>query len=323
MSEHNEPGYTVCIPTLNPRRWADRMARALAVQRPTPNEILVIDSASDDRSLDAFAAIGATILPIKRADFDHGGTRSLALDVSHEPVVVYLTQDAIPTTPDTIAVLVAGLLDDDRNGMAFGRQLARPGARAATRVHRELLYPSASRVTTGNDIERLGVEASFASNSFAAYRRSALEAIGRFPAGIVSHEDRWAAGKLLQAGWNIAYVADATVEHSHDYKVGQQFRRYFDAGAFESTNEWFSAAFGQPHGRGKELVRVQFAAARNEEGAREAGRVVVHAAAALAGHQVGRLHERLPIAVQRRLTMNPSYFARRRPNHAEPRNKGA
>ena len=36
------------------------------------------------------------------------------------------------------------------------------------------------------------------------------------------------AGKLIQKGYAIAYVADAKVVHSHNYTNSQQFHRNFD-----------------------------------------------------------------------------------------------
>lgn len=297
----------VCIPTLNPGRWVQPLAAALAALDPSPDAILVIDSASDDGSLATLAQTGARIEHIARADFDHGGTRNRAFDLSDADYVVFLTQDAIPNRPDTVATLVATLVADPKAGMAFGRQLANPAASAATRAHRTLLYPPESSTVTPADVDDLGVRASFASNSFSAYRRSAFEEIGRFPPKTISHEDRWAAGMMLRHGWSVAYVAEATVVHSHEYSLAQTVRRYFDAGVFEATNPWHRETFGRPHGYGKELVTCQLAAARADGRTAQAG-VVIRSAAGLLGHQLGTSHRLLPVGLRRRLSMAPSYF---------------
>ncbi|HVW81507.1 MAG TPA: glycosyltransferase [Mycobacteriales bacterium] len=297
----------VCIPTLNPGRWVEQLSAALSTLDPAPAEIVVIDSASDDGSVDRLAQAGARIERISRSEFDHGGTRNRVLDLSDADHLVFLTQDAIPVGPDAVAKLVAALVADARAGMAFGRQLPNPAASAATRAHRAMLYPETSSTVRPSDAETLGIRASFASNSFSAYRRTALEAIGRFPSRIVSHEDRWAAGMMLRHGWSVAYVADAQVVHSHEYTLGQTIRRYFDAGVFESTNQWHRETFGRPHGYGRQLVARQLAAAREDGPAAQAG-VVARSAAALLGHQLGAGHRLLPQPVRRRLSMTPSYF---------------
>jgi rhamnosyltransferase len=283
------------------------MTAALCSLDPRPESILVIDSSSDDGSITRFADIGARVVSIRRADFDHGGTRNLPLDLSDARSILFLTQDAIPAAPDTIAALVEALVCDDRIGMVFGRQLPTSTARAATRAHRETLYPSESATVTPADAAALGVRASFASNSFSGYRREALEAIGRFPQRIISHEDRWAAGMMLRRGWSVHYAANAAVYHSHEYSVGQTLRRYFDAGVFESTNAWHREVFGRPHGYGRKLVARQLSAAR-VEGRRAQAELIARSAAALAGHQLGAAHRWLPPGVRRRLSMTPAYF---------------
>lgn len=51
-------------------------------------------------------------------------------------------------------------------------------------------------------------------------------------------EDTIAAAMLLQGGKKIAYVSDAEAYHSHNYTVGQEFKRYFDIGVLHSTENW-------------------------------------------------------------------------------------
>jgi rhamnosyltransferase len=260
------------------------MARALIEQRPAPSEILIIDSESDDGSPAEFARRGIRVLRVERRSFDHGGTRNLALEHLDAPVIVYLTQDAIPTGPTSLSTL-AGALDDERVGLAYGRQIARPSATAATQVHREFIYPRDSFVVRPGDVQKLGVAAGNVSNAFAAYRRDALDAVGRFPGCIIGNEDRWAAGRLLARGWSISYVADAVVEHSHDYDLLSQLRRYFDAGVFEAMNPWYEEMFGRPHARGRQLVRRQLSAARGQGGARAQARVLALSASAPSDEQ--------------------------------------
>lgn len=63
----------------------------------------------------------------------------------------------------------------------------------------------------------------------------ALNKVGGFPK-ILTHEDYYVTAKLLKAGYNICYVADAVIEHSHNYGIVKEFRRYFDAGYVRAEN---------------------------------------------------------------------------------------
>ena len=68
---------------------------------------------------------------------------------------------------------------------AYGRQLARPGAKPTERFLRCFNYPEESRVTGAEDIPRLGIKAMFFSNVCSAVRREFWEKAGGFPSGIV------------------------------------------------------------------------------------------------------------------------------------------
>jgi rhamnosyltransferase len=61
-------------------------------------------------------------------------------------------------------------------------------------------YPAASEMRALASREQLGIKAVFLSNSLAAYRRSALMAVGGFPKNVISGEDTIVAARLLLAG---------------------------------------------------------------------------------------------------------------------------
>ena len=71
---------------------------------------------------------------------------------------------------------------------------------------------------------------------------------------MIMAEDSLAAAKLLLAGWRIAYVAEAMVNHSHSFSIGEEFRRYFDIGVYHNRESWLTGNFGKPGGEGKRFV---------------------------------------------------------------------
>jgi rhamnosyltransferase len=54
----------------------------------------------------------------------------------------------------------------------------------------------------------------------------------------------------------VAYVPDATVIHSHNYSLLQQFRRYYNIGSSLKTNDWV-LHHARPEGEGRRFVREQ------------------------------------------------------------------
>lgn len=222
----------VVIPCLDAGRHLRRQLPMLAAQSLRPSEVLVIDSQSGDDTVAVAHHHAARVQPIRRRDFNHGGTRNLGLSLTGAPFVCFLTQDALPADRHFLARLVAPLAQG--SGAAFARQLAYPTAKPGEVFTRAFNYPERSE-HRGRDARRhLGVRATFFSNVASAVRRDAFEAVGRFPDGLIMNEDVVLCARLLDAGWPVDYVAEARVYHSHDYSLSEQCRRFFDIGVFHA-----------------------------------------------------------------------------------------
>jgi len=270
----------------------------------------VLDSASTDGSVDLFKEISAKIILVNRADFDHGGTRNLAFQKSTADVCVFLTQDAIPTNSYAIENLVRALSENPSCALVYGRQAPAVGAGVFARHARLFNYPEGDGVVlkSQEDVPRLGIKAAFCSNSFAAYRRSAMEQIGFFSVNTLFAEDSIAAAKFLQLGWLIGYVPQAVVTHSHDYSLRQDFCRYFDVGAFHSMNQWYMDFLGKAEGEGKRFVRSEYSYLKQQGITLPLLRVIFRNGVRWLGYKVGRLHKFLPLALKLSLSPNKAFW---------------
>jgi rhamnosyltransferase len=298
----------LCIPTLNAGADAARLAAAIASQSLRIDTVLVVDSGSDDDTREIFARAGARIHSIPRREFNHGGTRQLGADMlADADLIIYLTQDAIPGDPQSFERL-CGCFDDPGIGAAFGRQLPRPGAGHLEAHARLFNYPNESRVTTFDDRKTLGIKTVFFSNSFAAYRRSDLLTSGGFPSNLIMGEDTYVAGKMLLAGKKLAYCAQATVFHSHDYNLLEEFRRYFDAGVLHAREPWIRDHFGGAENEGLRFVKseLRYLLGRNPFPIPSA---ILRTLLKFVGFRLGLQEGKLPIAVKRRLSMLRTYWS--------------
>jgi rhamnosyltransferase len=217
----------VAIITHKARRHLDRCLPSL-LRSPLRPRVLVVNSGSGDGTLERAQELGAETLLVPRSNFNHGLTRELARHHLACPVVVMLTPDAYPQGEDFLERLTAPI----RAGVAavaYGRQIARDRAGVIERFGRAFNYPEHSHLRGLEDWPRYGSYTHFCSNACAAWSNPALDAIGGFPATLVS-EETIAAARLLQRGERIAYVAEAVVQHSHDYGLIDEFRRHFDIG---------------------------------------------------------------------------------------------
>ena len=81
------------------------------------------------------------------------------------------------------------------------------------------------------------------------YRRSIYEKLGGFVKHTIFNEDMIFAGKLIQEGYAIAYVAEARVVHSHNYTNRQQLHRNFDLAVSQADHpEIFAMAKSESEG---------------------------------------------------------------------------
>jgi len=248
---------SVIIPTFNGGERFNEVMSALAKQSLVPDEIIVVDSSSDDDTLEIAGKFNATIKSIARTDFDHGGTRTLAGRIASGDILVYMTQDAVPYDIKSLENLIVPF-SDPRVGASYGRQMPHPEATCFARHLRLFNYSDASSVRCWEDREKYGFKTAFISNSFAAYRRELLDDAGFFQDGLLFGEDTFTMAKLLRKGYCVAYAADAKVTHSHNYTVFQEFRRYFDIGVFHVDNRVLVESFGTPLGEGIRYVRSEF-----------------------------------------------------------------
>ncbi|GAB3262990.1 glycosyltransferase family 2 protein [Chitinimonas naiadis] len=301
------------VPTLNAGSLWPRWLATLATQTRQPDRTLVIDSSSSDDTVALAQAAGLEVRQISAAEFDHGATRQLGVEILADcDIIVCLTQDALLATPDALALLVQAF-DDPAIAAAYGRQLAHEDATPIAAHVRSFNYPSQSRITTLADRHAYGLKAIFCSNSFAAWRRDALLACGGFPGRTLLAEDMLTCALLLQAGWKLAYVAEAEAYHSHNYGLLAEFRRYFDTGALHAHESWLLSAFGGASGEGMRFVRSEWQALR-ALGWYWPLRGLLGNAAKLAGYKLGRRYRWLPKAARTRLSMHPRWWRQDHPS---------
>jgi rhamnosyltransferase len=300
------PTYAVIIPVLNAADDLSHSAAPLLASIPA-DQVLIIDSSSVDGTADLARAAGFRLHTISRAAFNHGSTRQLATELLAEAeVLIFLTQDAVLADPNALEALLEPFADP-QVAAAFGRQLPRPGACPIEAHARLFNYPSKSSIRTLESRKDLGLRAIFISNSFAAYRRDALMAVGGFPTDVILGEDTVTAAKVLLAGWKVAYVAEAQVFHSHSYSWRQDFRRYFDIGVLHARENWLLKKFGEASGEGRRFVSSELAYLWPRY-LWLIPSVLIRTALKLAGYRLGRVEDKLSVEWKRNLSMHSGFW---------------
>ncbi len=297
------------IPTLNGERTLEQFFAALRRQHLQPDEILVADSSSTDRTVEICRNYMAEVVTIPRSEFDHGGTRTRMARQAKGEIIVFFTQDAILATRDALGLLVAPL-SENRAACSYGRQLSSKNATPVAAHLRLFNYPPLSALRSYDDRLRYGLKTIFISNSFAAYRKEPLAAAGYFKNGLIFGEDTCTLGRILAAGHAVAYVSEAAVYHSHNYNLGEEFRRSFDIGVLHCREKWLLDTYGQAEGVGAHYVRSALGSLLQEKQILLIPDCLLRSFMKLIGYKLGRLHRKIPASWLPTLSMNRLWWKR-------------
>jgi rhamnosyltransferase len=217
----------------------------------------VIDSSSDDSTVKVAKECGAKTLVIPRRTFNHGTTRNQAALTSTGDILVFMTQDALPTDTTLLRSLTRPLAEVEI-AATYARQIPRPDAPLLEAFTRKFNYPEEACVKTLNDLSRLGIKTFFSSNVCSAMKKELFMKVGKFPDNIMANEDMVITAKYITNGYRVAYVPEAMVFHSHDCSLLAQYRRYYHIGSSIRRNRWI-LSYTRPEGEGIKFIREQTA----------------------------------------------------------------
>lgn len=245
---------SVIIMTLNAEMYIKAQLDVLCKQSIKPLEIIIADSESTDKTVEIAKSYDLVkIITIKRSEFDHGGSRDLALKESVGDFILFFTQDAVIEQENYIEQITSNF-DDESVAMVCARQKAKPDAVHYERLIREFNYPMAKKTRTKADIEIMGIKAFYMSDACSAYRRTAYFDLGGFEHPILTNEDMLIAARALEKGYKTVYDPNAYVLHSHNFTCKQEFKRNFDVAAFMTTHKDVFAGM-KIEGEGMKLVK--------------------------------------------------------------------
>ena len=212
---------SIVIPTYN---GGDRLRECLSAislqQTPKSFEVICIDSGSSEVDLETMRELGARLIPIDKAEFDHGLTRDRGASAARGEVLVFLNQDAIPASESWLSSLTEPLFRGPEYAAVQG------GIRELPETRDRFYWDSCGdRFYFTREAERW-IERFFGigfSTVNAAIRREAWEEIPFGQAPIM--EDKLWQRRAVERGASILYQKEAAVFHSHDYDLKALVRR--------------------------------------------------------------------------------------------------
>lgn len=294
------------VPTYNGRQDFARLLDSLDKQS-AQFDLFVVDSSSGDGTGELAHSRVKNFVTIPSSQFNHGGTRQMMVDQSSQyDIYVFMTQDAYLEDIYAIERLIIPF-SDERVGAVCGRQLPHSNASPLAQHARFFNYPKTSQIKSLEDATALGLKAAFMSNSFAAYRSQALDAVGGFPEHVIFAEDMYVAAKMLLSGWKIAYAGGANCRHSHNYTLIEEFRRYFDMGVFHAREPWIRQHFGGAGGEGLRYVKSELSFLGISSLYLWPSAILRNACKLLA-YKLGQNEHRMSIGLKKKLGMYKGYW---------------
>lgn len=298
---------TVIIPTYKPGASFRRLMKKLSTQT-YPIEKIIIMNTEQQYWKDALIqdVRQAEVHHITKAEFDHGKTRAMGAAMAKSDILVYFTQDAVPAD-DLVVEHLVQVFQDESVGAAYGRQLPNPDCKFIEAYTRGFNYPKNSSVKRKSDLPKLGIKTYFCSNVCSAYRKPVYEKMGGFITRTIFNEDMIMAAHMVQAGYGIAYQADAKVFHSHNYSYKQQFHRNFDLAVSQADHPEIFADISS-ESEGIRLVKKTAAYLMQEKKSWLIPDLILASGFKFLGYKAGQNYKKLPKSLIRKFTMNPSYW---------------
>ncbi len=305
MSKLTSQSISIIIPVCD-RVLVSQLVHQLKGQSLSPDEIIIVDSSSDAGAI-ADLPEDCLQVQISPEDFLHGKSRNLGAAQASGNVLVFMTQDCVPTDRSFLKNLISPFASPTPPAGCYARQHAHEDASLLEKFNRAYNYPADSQRKTLSDCEEMGIKTFFFSNVAAAYRRDVFNTMGGFAEDVIVNEDMHLCARLLKAGHSVLYASAAQVYHSHESGPIDLLRRYFDIGVFfEQANGLLVDC--PPTGEGMKYMKAQFSYLHEKRAWHLAFPAVFSAVAKGVGFHLGKRSGIIPRSVCRRLSGQKNFW---------------
>lgn len=233
MKQGDKPTASVVIRCFNEADHLPKLFSELKLQTFRDFEIVVVDSGSDDGTLQIVQNEDVVLCHIPKEEFSFGRSLNIGCEAASGEFLVFISAHCYPEHEDWLANLLSGF-DDPEVAAVYGRQRGIPESHFSERQIFRRWFPDES-MPRQND--------PFSNNANCAVRKTLWEE-SPYDESLTGLEDVAWAQQAMRKGWWISYRADAGVIHVHNESPSQIRNRYMrEAITFQKVfpNEHFNA----------------------------------------------------------------------------------
>lgn len=206
---------SLVIRCFNEEAHIGRLLTGVQEQSHQPEEIIVVDSGSTDKTLEIAGAFDVQIVSIAPERFSFGYALNVGVAASTADIAIFASAHVYPVYDTWIERLITPF-EDDCVALTYGRQQTPSGGRFSEQRLLSQWFPAQSSRRQRHP---------FCNNANAAIRRSAWEQ-RPYDEQLTGLEDLDWAKYAMENGNSIAYVAEAPVVHVHNEPFAQVVNRY-------------------------------------------------------------------------------------------------
>jgi rhamnosyltransferase len=206
---------SLVVRAYNEERHIGRLLEGLSHQTVQDVEVILVDSGSTDATASIAGSYGARVARIRPEEFTFGRSLNLGIAAATRDLVAIASSHVYPVYPDWLERLL-GPFTDPQVALTYGKQRGNEKSRFSEQQVYLHWYPDQSNPRQ---------EQPFCNNANAAIRRSFWEE-RPYDETLTGLEDLAWAKVVLEAGYLLAYSAEAEVIHLHDEKPRSVAIRY-------------------------------------------------------------------------------------------------
>ncbi len=210
------PTTSIVIRTLNEADHLDALFDSIELQTQRPDEVVLVDSGSTDRTVAIAESRGASIVHIPPGQFTFGRALNWGCEAAKGEVLVFVSAHVYALDETWLSALIEPFADP-KVGLSYGGQTGDHRSNFAEIQLLKRWFP--------DDGGTLDQQNPFCNNANCAVRRSLWEH-EPYDETLTGLEDMAFARRLRANGHHIAYVPNARIAHVHEEAARQTFNRY-------------------------------------------------------------------------------------------------